>query len=76
MALHMRTEGSARPRPRLWLAAVHGRRLPAPSRTDVGPVDGPETILEVEFEGITEAEQRAALSAFPGGRRFVLKSSR
>lgn len=63
----------SRPQPRLWLAAAHGRRLP---RTDevIAPADAPEAILDVEFEGLTEAEQRAALEAFPGGRRFRLAS--
>jgi hypothetical protein len=28
--------------------------------------------MTVCFEGITRAEQQAALSAFPGGRRFIL----
>jgi hypothetical protein len=42
--------------PKLWLAAAHGRRLPR----------------KVEFEGLTEDEQRAALEGFPGGRRFRL----
>lgn len=56
----------------LWLAASEGRRLQRPISELVGDIDGPETPMEVEFFGITEAEQRAALRAFPGGRRFVL----
>lgn len=28
--------------------------------------------MTISFEGLTEAEQRAALAAFPGGKRFVL----
>ena len=56
----------------LWLAASEGRRLRRPIAEAVGAIDGPETQMEVEFFGITEAEQRAALLAFPGGRRFVL----
>ena len=63
------------PRPRLWLAAHAGRRLPGPL-DDVAPIGRPERPIEVEFVGLTEAEQRAALAAFPGGRRFVLKSDR
>jgi hypothetical protein len=35
-------------------------------------VDAPEAILAISFDGLTEAEQRAALAAFPGGRRFKL----
>ena len=58
-------------RPHLRLAAVDGRRLPAAH--DVPPIDGPERPLEVEFVGLTPAEQLRAL-AFPGGRRFVLKT--
>jgi hypothetical protein len=38
----------------------------------IAPANEPEAVLEVEFEGLTEAEQRAALAAFPGGRRFRL----
>jgi hypothetical protein len=34
--------------------------------------DVPETTLFVSFSGITEEQQRAALEAFPGGKRFVL----
>ena len=60
--------------PKLWLAAAHGRRLP---RNDeiIAPPDEPEAIIEVEFEGLTEDEQRAALEGFPGGRRFRLANS-
>lgn len=63
-----------KPRP-LWLAAAHGRRL---TRTEemISPLDEPESVLEIEFEGLTEAEQRAALEAFPGGRRFRLATPR
>ncbi len=35
-------------------------------------IDAPEEILVVSFVGLTEAEQRAALAAYPGGRRFRL----
>ena len=34
--------------------------------------DEPEAEMVVSFEGLTEAEQRAALASFPGGRRFRL----
>lgn len=56
----------------LWLAASNGRRLQRPVCEFAGDPDGPETPMEVEFFGITEAEQRVALAAFPGGKRFVL----
>lgn len=59
----------------IWLASRDGVSLAGPSEP-VGPADGPETLLEVEFVGLTEAEQRAALAAFPGGRRFVIKQDR
>ncbi|HQZ13290.1 MAG TPA: hypothetical protein PK286_10435 [Devosia sp.] len=55
----------------LWLAAMAGRALSRPAEA-IHPVGEPETPLEVEFIGITEAEQRAALAGFPGGRRFIL----
>jgi len=48
-----------------------GRALSRPAEA-IHPVGEPETPLEVEFIGITEAEQRAALAGFPGGRRFIL----
>lgn len=57
--------------PKLWLAAAHGRRLPR-NHEIIAPPDEPEAIIEIEFEGLTEAEQRAALDGFPGGRRFRL----
>jgi hypothetical protein len=57
--------------PRLWLAAENGEQLPAPAQW-LPPLEGPELPLEIEFEGLTHQEQRAALSAFPGGRRFIL----
>ncbi len=62
------------PYPRLWLASSHGVRLPRNDEV-IAPLDEPEAILEVEFEGLTEDEQRAALNAFPGGRRFRLTTS-
>lgn len=61
--------------PRLWLASSHGMRLPR-THEIIAAVEEPETIIEVEFEGLTEAEQRAALDAFPGGRRFRLATAR
>ena len=60
---------SSRFRP--WLAAAHGRQL-VHGDEPIAPADEPEAMLEVEFEGLTEDEQRAAISGFPGGRRFRL----
>jgi hypothetical protein len=33
---------------------------------------GPESILEISFDGLTDAEQERALASFPGGRRCVI----
>ena len=74
MAQRMSNRSSAQPRPHLWLAAVEGTRQPAPSEA-IYPADQPEAPLEVEFVGLTEAEQRKAIAGFPGGQRFVLVSS-
>jgi hypothetical protein len=63
------TSTNASRRARLWLAVANGRAL---RRPEVAPIDAPELTMTVRFEGLTEAEQRAALAAFPGGRRFVL----
>ncbi|HEV7276960.1 MAG TPA: hypothetical protein VGN80_11785 [Devosiaceae bacterium] len=52
------------------MAAVNGR-LTGP-QTPIAPIDQPETPLTVEFEGLTPEEQRAAIAAFPGGKRFQL----
>jgi len=41
--------------------------------TSIAPIDAPELPMMVSFEGLTKAEQRAALAAFPGGKRFVLQ---
>jgi molybdopterin biosynthesis enzyme len=65
------TSPNASRRARLWLAAANGRTLQRPV---VAPIDGPELTMAVRFEGLTDAEQRVALAAFPGGRRFVLAS--
>ena len=56
-------------RPRIWLAARDGESLPEP----VNPIDEPEVPLEIEFIGLSEAEQLRALRSFPGGRRVTLK---
>lgn len=63
------TSPSASRRARLWLAAANGRLV---ERPDIAPIDGPELPMAVRFEGLTEAEQQAALANFPGGKRFVL----
>jgi hypothetical protein len=47
---------------------VAGDRVPA--------IDAPESELDVTFVGLTDEEQRAALAAFPGGRRFRLRPVR
>jgi len=65
------TSPNASRRARLWLAAANGRTM---ARPEIAPVDGPELVMSIRFEGLTDAEQRAALAAFPGGRRFVLAS--
>jgi hypothetical protein len=39
------------------------------------PFGAPEQPMVVTFEGLTENQQRAALAAFPGGRRFQLASN-
>lgn len=65
------TSPNASRRARLWLAAANGRTLTRPA---VAPIDGPEAVMTVRFEGLSEAEQQAALAAFPGGKRFVLAS--
>ena len=65
------TSPNASRRARLWLAAANGRTL---KRPEVAPIDGPELVMAVHFEGLSNAQQQAALAAFPGGRRFVLAS--
>lgn len=72
MVLGSQTIGSPSRRPRLWLVAKDGVRLSPPPRDANSAIDRPEAPLEIEFEGLTLEEQRAALAAFPGGRRFVL----
>lgn len=58
-------------RSHLWLAVAEGARYPLPSEA-IDRQHAPEATLEIEFTGITEAQQISALAAFPGGRRFVL----
>lgn len=55
--------------PQLRLVARDGQPVRV---TRVPADDTPETLLYVSFKGLTEAEQRAALAGFPGGRRFIL----
>jgi hypothetical protein len=62
-------------RPSLRLAASRGRRL-YPSCLALGPTNAAELPMEVQFEGLSDAEQQRALASFPGGRRFVLASGR
>ncbi len=59
--------------PHLWLATDNGRTLA--QMDHIAPLDAPEALMVVEFEGLTEAEQRAALAAFPGGKRFALAAA-
>lgn len=56
-------------RVRLWLAAADGHTL---KRPEIAPINEPELPMAVRFEGLSRDQQQAALSAFPGGRRFVL----
>ncbi len=42
--------------------------------TAVAPADRAELPMLIQFEGLTLAEQRTALAAFPGGKRFLLLS--
>ena len=45
---------------------------PSPYLAWIGRSDAPEPKLVVEFVGINQAQQRAAIGGFPGGKRFVL----
>ena len=47
-------------------------RRATPRPIAVAPADHPELPMLVQFEGLTRAEQRAAVAGFPGGRRFIL----
>lgn len=58
-------------RAKSWLAAAYDARL-RPTNP-IAPIDAPELPMAIRFEGLTEAEQQAALAAFPGGKRFVLQ---
>jgi len=65
------TSPNASRRAKLWLAAANGRKLRHP---EIAPIDAPERVMSIRFEGLSDAEQQAALAAFPGGKRFVLAS--
>lgn len=65
------TSPAASRRAKLWLAASRDERLQPTN--PIAPIDAPELPMTISFEGLTEAEQRAALAAFPGGKRFVLQ---
>lgn len=58
-------------RPNLRLVVDNGSRA-----TQVATRPAPEAVMDVSFQGLTEAEQRAALQGFPGGKRFRLVSGR
>lgn len=65
------TSPAASRRAKFWLASSRDPRLQPTSA--VAPINAPELPMIVSFEGLTVAEQRAALSGFPGGKRFVLQ---
>lgn len=65
------TSPAASRRAKSWLAAAHDARL-RPTNP-IAPIDAPELPMTISFEGLSDAEQRAALAAFPGGKRFVLQ---
>lgn len=67
------TNTSSKRQPHLYLVTRDGVRVAGDS---VPAVDAPETELDVTFVGLSEAEQQAALAAFPGGKRFRLKPVR
>jgi len=46
-----------------------------PEVKNIRPWGFDEAPLDVEFVGLTEAEQRRAIAGFPGGRRFRLVGS-
>ena len=71
MAQHSRYTYATTQQPRLWLATEDGETLPPP-RESVNAIIEAEVPLEIQFEGLSLEQQRAALTGFPGGRRFVL----
>lgn len=66
------TSPAASRRAKLWLAAAKDRRL-RPTMF-VAPIGADEIPMAISFEGLSLAEQRLALAAFPGGKRFVLQA--
>ena len=52
------------------------REIGIPANDDsyrsTGAINGPETVLIVEFVGIDENQQRIALASFPSARRFSI----
>lgn len=65
------TSPAAGRRAKLWLAASQDE--PQQPTSPIAPITAPELPMTISFEGLTEAEQRAALAAFPGGKRFILQ---
>ena len=61
---------------RKYLPPSPPRERPSVYLNSIGRADAPEPPLVVEFVGITEDQQRAAIRAFPGGKRFVLAAPR
>jgi hypothetical protein len=59
-------------RAREFLAAAND--MTPRSLLKLAPVDQPEVPMAISFEGLSPDEQRAALAAFPGGKRFVLEA--
>ena len=68
---HHLTSPLASRRAREWLAAAND--MVPRSRLQIAPVDEPELPMTISFEGLSPEEQRVALAAFPGGKRFVLE---
>jgi len=58
-------------RARDWLAAAND--MQPRSTLALAPVGTAEIPMAIRFEGISLDEQRAALAAFPGGKRFMLE---
>ena len=70
-SMKMHVIASVRP----WLSSGNVVQLEDRSER-VAPLSEDEAPIEIEFVGLNEDEQLAALAAFPGGRRFVLKPNR
>jgi len=61
---------------RKYIPASLPSERPSPYLASIGRADAPEPPLVVQFVGITEDQQRAAIGGFPGGKRFVLAAPR